>query len=1541
MNPDKPSREEIEAKLTALLLGELPEEEARLLRWAIEHDAGLAKLYEQLKRTIGIVREVSVKPAESDSAESAALKLSGERREKLLAHFKTPRPKVRELFWLKRIEMPSLIPVLVALALIAVLAAMLLPALARAKSKAQSTSIVNNLKQLDLAKNVWAEENHKPGDAVATMDDLKPYLSKDFPQSIAGEKYDVGRVSGPVTADIDAGHAKLLGSLAKKLPSGGAGGEVVQYSSDGKLTVLSEAERQKQLQLAENNQVRFGFDLNTPADSAERGAIALNTTPNALPGGGPVMPRRTQMQATQPLPVVASPPPTVSPPVVAQNRLGLDLAGGTTTEIVLPKTEPPPEFAFNGGAAVPSAQLAVTASAAPVMPESPAPAAVNSGDGWVGAVHQALPQAPAEPSVALSPGGVVEGFVDTSANWNLGVQSPDSSGNTVTVVRNNGNIQNQVAIAYDTPNLPPTTGIAGVVNLPGTAGGSGAGGGRGGAGRAGGRGGRGGGGGRGAGVGGASGGGGFGGGGFGGGGGGGGFGGGGGGASAGGASAGDGVAASTPGPLINPTTGLPEAAPAAGSDYAGAYGPQATIAGYAGNISGSATLAVADQAREVLNKRVDQFGIAEPVIGANPGDTSVALNDSGADRSRTENQANGYGNQSSYSQLSGPVQVVDPQTGLLVPEFNVVAGTTSINGTEVPVIKHVVGTANPMGQFPGNTAAATGSRVAGDSFDTDDSIAAAQNQAADQAGFYRGQAGEVAAEKEKVPVLGDMLMAGDMFDKRRSSATAPTTAPASSGALDQTFNPGAPGNSAEIAEGYRRNTTVQYYSYDSNFVSNFGANSDIKGFFDDSYSTGNGTKNIGEEYRQLTKSGGGAVAMNGANTYSGGTVVNNGTLTITNQGTIQSYRDQEVYVAKLNNADPNQAAQVLRNMFANNYARENNQNGAIQTRNGGGGGGSGGNGALVATQISVDPVTHNLVVVTDKETEAQINKVLASLDNPPSPTLSQQQLQLPAKQQEEDRVAPKPASPPLVPQPNLDDYELIAQTPHKLDPEPIWVRKSDHTPVSPEVATILNIERKMKKPETTTEMTNVEKQANSHMEQADQPLPKPPANAPIPQPEILTSTNAFSTFSMNVSDVSFKLAEASLQKGKMPDAASIRSEEFINAFDYRDPEAAAGQPVAFASERARYPFAQNRDLLRFSIKTAAAGRAAGRPLNLVLLLDTSGSMERADRVAIIREAMRVLAAQLHPQDTVSVVTFARTARLWADGVSGDKAGETLDRVGGITPEGGTNLEEAMNLAYQTALRHYLANGANRVVLLTDGAANLGNVDPGALKQKVESFRKQGIALDCFGIGWEDYDDTMLAELSGNGDGRYAFINTPEEAGTEFAAKLAGALQVAAQDVKVQVEFNPQRVTSWRQIGYAKHQLTKEQFRDNSVLAAEVAAQEAGNALYTVEIKPDGIGPVATVYVRYKIPGTMDVEEHSWAVPYDGNVPALEQSSPAMRLAGTASAFSEWLAASPFAQEVTTDELLRDLSGVPQIYGADQRPRQLEMMIREAKSLSGK
>jgi Ca-activated chloride channel family protein len=458
----------------------------------------------------------------------------------------------------------------------------------------------------------------------------------------------------------------------------------------------------------------------------------------------------------------------------------------------------------------------------------------------------------------------------------------------------------------------------------------------------------------------------------------------------------------------------------------------------------------------------------------------------------------------------------------------------------------------------------------------------------------------------------------------------------------------------------------------------------------------------------------------------------------------------------------------------------------------------------------------------------------------------------------------------------------------------------------------------------------------------DVPVKKPePAPPGIPQPEVSTVENAFSTFSLNVSDVSFKLAAASLEKGLIPEVGSVRTEEFINAFNYHDPEPTSGSRIAFAWERARYPFAHDRDLVRFSVQTAAVGREPGKPLNIVLLLDNSGSMERADRLRIRQECLRVLASQLQPQDKVSVVSFARTARLWVDGLTGAQVKELPERVGNLTPEGGTNLEAAMDLAYQTVQKHFAPQGVNRVVLLTDGAANLGDVKPESLKKKVVSYRQQGVALDCFGIGWEGYNDDLLEALSRNGDGRYGFVNSPEAATTEFAAQLSGALKVAASDVKVQVEWNPKRVTVFRQLGYAKHQLKKEEFRDNTVDAAEIGAAEAGNALYTVQVNPAGEGPLGVVRVRYRLPGTDDYREQEWPLAYDGAAKDMQQASVPLRLAGTASAFSEWLVSSPYAGEVTPEKLIAQMAGVPEAYPADPRPKQLEWMIRQAKSLSGR
>ena len=462
------------------------------------------------------------------------------------------------------------------------------------------------------------------------------------------------------------------------------------------------------------------------------------------------------------------------------------------------------------------------------------------------------------------------------------------------------------------------------------------------------------------------------------------------------------------------------------------------------------------------------------------------------------------------------------------------------------------------------------------------------------------------------------------------------------------------------------------------------------------------------------------------------------------------------------------------------------------------------------------------------------------------------------------------------------------------------------------------------------------------LKKAPPPPAKPvkPSVVYTPKPETETRENAFSTFSLNVSDVSFKTAWASLQSDKLPEPSEVRSEEFLNALEYRDPMPRAGEPVAFNWERARSPFVHDRDIVRFSVKTAALGRQPGRAVNLVCLLDNSGSMEREDRVSIVSQALGVLARKLTPNDRVSLITFARTPQLRIDGMRGGQGEAFLQASTGWKPQGGTHVENGLALAYATARKHFVKGGNNRVILLTDGAANMGNVNPYELKETVETNRKQGIALDCFGIGWEGYNDNLLEVLARNGDGRYGFLNQPSQAVEEFEKKLLGAFQVAASDVKVQVEWNEKRVKVYRQVGYLRHQLKKEDFRNNKVDAAEISAAESGNAMYVVQVDREGEGPLGVVRVRYKKPYTREYTEMEWSLAYEAAVMPLGQSSPAMKLASVSATFAEWLGRNPYAEGVQLSDLQGLMAGLASVYGTDPRPAQLEEMIRKARILAG-
>jgi len=439
--------------------------------------------------------------------------------------------------------------------------------------------------------------------------------------------------------------------------------------------------------------------------------------------------------------------------------------------------------------------------------------------------------------------------------------------------------------------------------------------------------------------------------------------------------------------------------------------------------------------------------------------------------------------------------------------------------------------------------------------------------------------------------------------------------------------------------------------------------------------------------------------------------------------------------------------------------------------------------------------------------------------------------------------------------------------------------------------------------------------------------------------ELSAADEPFSTFSLHVSDVSFKLAQDALAKGEWPDAARIRVEEFVNAFDYGDPMPSQQEKVACALEQAVHPFLQQRNLLRISMRTAAKGRAQDTPLRLTVLLDNSGSMERPDRQQSVQRAFWLLANQLQPSDQVSLIGFARTPRLLAQ--TKGQASRQLTEIVATTPsQGGTNLEQALTLAWEKAKEEKLEGAQNRIVLLTDGAANLGDADPDRLSAMVEQMRQDGIAFDAAGVGAEGLNDEILEALTRKGDGRYYVLNKPEDADEGFAKQIAGALRPAAMNVKVQVEFNPDRVGNYKLLGFEKHRLEKEDFRNDAVDAAEMAAEEAGVAVYQVEPLPGGEGDIGYVSVRFKDMSTGAMVERRWPIPYEPNTARLRQAAPSMRIATVASLFASKLKGDPLGETVSLRELSRVMAELPAQQQSMERVKELRQMIDQARFLTG-
>jgi Mg-chelatase subunit ChlD len=440
--------------------------------------------------------------------------------------------------------------------------------------------------------------------------------------------------------------------------------------------------------------------------------------------------------------------------------------------------------------------------------------------------------------------------------------------------------------------------------------------------------------------------------------------------------------------------------------------------------------------------------------------------------------------------------------------------------------------------------------------------------------------------------------------------------------------------------------------------------------------------------------------------------------------------------------------------------------------------------------------------------------------------------------------------------------------------------------------------------------------------------------------ETLTETERFSTFSLHVSDVSFKLALDSLSNGQWPEAAKIRLEEFLNAFDYQDPLPSEEEKVACRVEQATHPFLMQRNVLRVAMRTSAVGRSSITPLRLTLLLDNSGSMQRADRAQTVRRAFETLAAQLTPQDQVTLISFANEPKLRADRVQGNEILSFVHILENSPVEGGTNMEAALRLALEKSLEAKTSGAQSRVILMTDGAVNLGDADPDRLSEIILQMRDNGIAFDGAGISAQDLNDEVLEALARKGDGRYYLLDNAEQVDAGFAQQIAGALRPSAKNVKVQVEFNPQRVRSYKLLGFEKHLLNKEDFRNDQVDAAELAAAEAGNALYQYEVLQDGVGDVGSVSVRFQDLATGLMVEKRWPIPYETATPRLERASSSLRIATSAVLFAAHLKGEPVGESVDLKYIAEVLGSLDRSFGNVERVEQLRRMIESARQIAG-
>lgn len=448
--------------------------------------------------------------------------------------------------------------------------------------------------------------------------------------------------------------------------------------------------------------------------------------------------------------------------------------------------------------------------------------------------------------------------------------------------------------------------------------------------------------------------------------------------------------------------------------------------------------------------------------------------------------------------------------------------------------------------------------------------------------------------------------------------------------------------------------------------------------------------------------------------------------------------------------------------------------------------------------------------------------------------------------------------------------------------------------------------------------------------------PGPSEGPPTSNPSTDPRRDGLSTFALDVDTGSWTRTRAQLNNDRRPVPGQVRTEEFVNSFDqgYRRPtDGLAVQLDGTAVPSLESPRTR---VLRVGVQAAEQDPRTRPPANLTFVIDVSGSMAPADRLGLVKTSLNQLVGALRPDDTVGIVVYSNRTRVVLPPTSAGESARIRGVIDDLQTEGSTNVEAGLSLGYEQALRQRREGALNRVVLLSDGVANVGNTGPERILQTIGQAAQQRIDLVTVGFGLDSYNDRLMEQLADRGNGFHAYVDDEIEARRLFVQRLASTLVVTARDAKAQVAFDPDQVESYRLLGYENRAVADDDFRDDRVDGGEVGAGHGVTAVYELTLRPGAapVRPLAVATIRYQHPDTRQPIERRAELNALQLAPNPDQAAPELHRTIAVAELAESLRGTGWAARRTPAEVAADCRAVAARIG-DPASAELADLARRA------